>query len=597
MEFPTACIRFVVLGSIISALCPAPAIFAAAFPAGGPLKFGMHEIVLTGRRSAENPFDTRATVRFTPPSGPANAVTVSAFYDGADAWRARVYLSEPGGWTWTSADAGAGSALDGQTGTFVAADSALPGRLLVHPRNPHQWITENGRWFLNLSDTAYFLLCTHDGRGEPVSFEDFTAYVRDAVDRGITSFRCFLAHGPKPFADSPGAGRSQWFDLFADESLTRLRLDHLRETDRRLRWLLDRYPEVCVQLILFPLEGWRRDETFWHAMTPTQKERIMRHLIARYAAFPQLFWLIVNDAHYAPLREPIRLADAEGTGTALEFPHNIAFAREVGAYFQRHDPWQHPLSTGPARATRFFFEEESWATYLHLEDSYDLGAAALARYRTVAKPVFLGEDRYEQDRPDQDPDDMRYFQRRLFWSWLLSGGSANYGGRWWVVHPYAQTGSRPAEAPRRGRAPQVFTPPLTGLDSVRVLHDYFSARHIELSDFEPDATLARDVAGRTGAQAPKLMRRGHDEFILYHPNARSAGKNSRVEAGVTAALSLDLSRCPDRFSVEWFRPGDGIVHDGGVIVGGTTVTLTAPWPGHDAVVRLVGSNAGNRLLR
>ena len=32
-----------------------------------------------------------------------------------------------------------------------------------------------------------------------------------------------------------------------------------------------------------------------------------------YAAFPQIFWLIVNDAHYGP-----------------EYPNNNAFAREVG---------------------------------------------------------------------------------------------------------------------------------------------------------------------------------------------------------------------------------------------------------------------------
>ncbi|MBM3334719.1 DUF4038 domain-containing protein, partial [Candidatus Sumerlaeota bacterium] len=161
-------------------------------------KFGVHEIVLTGNGSVSNPFDMPVTVRFTPPSGAANAKTVWAFYDGENTWRARVYPSETGEWTWFSTcetDAG----LHGKSGTFQCEPSQLRGRLFVHPKNPRQWMTENGRWFLNLNDTAYFWLCTHDAVGKPVSHEDARDYVRDVSDRGITSLRSFLAVGPGGF--------------------------------------------------------------------------------------------------------------------------------------------------------------------------------------------------------------------------------------------------------------------------------------------------------------------------------------------------------------------------------------------------------------
>src|SRR5205823_2948965 len=52
------------------------------------VKFGTHEIALTGNGSFSNPFNTVATVTFTPPSG--NSVTVRGFYDGGNTWRARV---------------------------------------------------------------------------------------------------------------------------------------------------------------------------------------------------------------------------------------------------------------------------------------------------------------------------------------------------------------------------------------------------------------------------------------------------------------------------------------------------------------------------
>ena len=85
--------------------------------------------MLTGDGQVTNPFDTVATVQFTPPSGAANAKTVWAFYDGENTWRARVYLSEIGDWTWSSTcemDAG----LHGKSGKFQCEPSNLRGRLL-----------------------------------------------------------------------------------------------------------------------------------------------------------------------------------------------------------------------------------------------------------------------------------------------------------------------------------------------------------------------------------------------------------------------------------------------------------------------------------
>src|SRR5687767_13787004 len=59
-------------------------------------KYGVHEISLTGNGSVTIPFDTVATVKFTPPSGSTNAKTVNAFYVGGNNWRARVYVPESG---------------------------------------------------------------------------------------------------------------------------------------------------------------------------------------------------------------------------------------------------------------------------------------------------------------------------------------------------------------------------------------------------------------------------------------------------------------------------------------------------------------------
>jgi len=532
------------------------------------VKFGVHEIVLTGDGGVANPFDTVATVTFTPPSGAGNAKTVSAFFDGENIWRARVYVGEPGEWKWSSHGA-TESALAGRSGAFKAVDSTLPGRLLSHPKNSRHWITENGKWFLHLSDTAYFLLCAYDGNGTPVSDDEARRYIADDAARGITSVRCFLSSSCAGFSESPDQWRS-WF--FADATLDRFRLEKLQVADRRLRMLLDAHPGIAVQLILFPLEGYARDGRFWGALTPVQRERLLRNLVARFAAYPQLFWLFVNDAHYGE-----------------KHPNNNALAREVGRYLAQHDPWQHPRSTGHARRLPFYFGAEDWATYVHIEHAHDLGAAQYQPYHAFAKPVFLGEDRYEQDHAERDPLDMRYWQRRLFWSWLLSGGSTNYGGRWWAVHPYSETAGKPTVYHARKAA--VFDQPLTGLDSVRVIRDYFATRALDLAGFSSAPALVRDADGRVAADAPKLMRRGGDEFLVYHPNSTSAARIAQADPARAARLWLDLSAVRGRFEVEWLRPHDGASARGTIVEGGQRIELVSPWMGHDAVVRLVRADA------
>jgi hypothetical protein len=107
----------------------APAVRADNFTTGTAeaARFGVHEIVLTGDESVANPFDTIATVTFMPPSGAKNAKTVHAFYDGANTWRARVYVSEVGTWKWSTrceTDKG----LNDKTGTFAVKDTKFRGR-------------------------------------------------------------------------------------------------------------------------------------------------------------------------------------------------------------------------------------------------------------------------------------------------------------------------------------------------------------------------------------------------------------------------------------------------------------------------------------
>ena len=535
-------------------------------------KFGVHEITLRSSQPHANPFTPLCTVTFTPPSARAaeKTVSVDAFYDGGDTWRARVYLSESGEWRW-SASAPADPQLDGQSGAFSCADSVLRGRLLPRPDCPTHWMTEDGRGFLNLNDTAYHLFRA----AEP----DWQAYLRDDAALGITSVRASSLGGP---AWQLPSGADSWPWQGADTS--RFNLARFQTTDQRLRWMLDELPDLYVQFILLGLIEWGKDSTgeAWFALPTADRLNTLRYMLARWAAFPQIFWLIVNDMHCTP-----------------DFPNNHALVREVGAYVAAHDPWHHLLSVGPRRKMAFPFHphDNPWVSYVHIEEQYDLNAEAMQAYQGWDLPVFLGEDRYEQDRATRDPRHPAYFFRWLFWSWLLAGGSASYGGRWRTLTPYTCTGQVPYATGWGGDDEITYTRGLSGLDSLLPIQRFFSARGLDLGAFQPDDSL---LVNPPAPYPPHMARRAWEEILGYHPNPRPLPleepnpQRLLAPADSPAQFTLDLRQAPHAFSVEWYRPTDGLALPGETLPAGQIVTLTAPWPA-DVVCHLKRHEAARKL--
>lgn len=530
----------------------APADAAKNFTRGGATarQFGVHEIELRGQ-PGDNPFEVTSTVKFTAPSG--SETVVRAFYDGGRTWRARVYVSESGRWRW--------QASTGESGAFRASSPALPGMLRRHRDDPRQWMTDNGKWFLNLSDTSYFLLL-EDHR-------EWRRYVREDVALGITSLRV-TALPDKDFDFDTQKPRKEWAAYCVDPDCISLRLENFRTSDARLEWMLDNYPEMYVQLILFPRGSrYGQDETAWVKFSDGAKRRIMDYMLARFAAYPQLFWLIVNDAHYGP-----------------KFPNNNALASEVGEYFAKHDPWRHLLSTGPVRFMPFPFRGAAWVSYYHLEDAYQLGAGKMELYRSDPVHVFLGEDRYEQDRARFDPKNPTYYYRCMFWSWLLAGGSANYGGRWERTEPYSLTGSKPFTNTYREGSPdrRTYTEGLKGLDSVIHIKKFFADRRLDLVGFQPRDEL---VAGSGGGEPrPKLAQRRGREYLVYDPNAAACGQDAAPDTSRTARFRVDLKGAEGTFHVEWYRPADGSSKAGEPVEGGAAREFIAPWSGCDVILYL-----------
>jgi hypothetical protein len=482
-------------------------------------------------------------------------------------WRARVYVTEPGQWSWQAAPL-PGADFPTSAGQFTALDSNLPGRLLRHPQAGHHWVREDGQPFLHFNDTAYHLFRP----SEPLWRE----YARDALNLGITSLRVASLGGPAWDASGQAPLGEGVTYPWQGQDTSRFNLANFQTSDERLIWLLDHHPDLYIQLIMFGLIEWGQDSTglAWLAIPPEDRQNTLRYLLARWAAFPQIFWLIVNDIH-----------------CSQEFPNNLAFVREVGKWVAEHDPWQHPLSAGPRRRMEFPFHPaaDSWVTYVHIEDHFDLNAAKYSLYAGWGLPVFLGEDRYENDRPNFDPLDPAFFFRCLFITWLLAGGSASYGGRWRALTPYTHTAQVPYNTGWNTDKDITYTQQLHGLDSLPHLRAFFEQRGIELWQFRADNSRVRSPNPADAALPPKLARRAWHEIIIYHPNAAGEERSLHPDPERSACLVVDLTPSPNAYLAEWFRPSTGESLEGGVFLGGAPVELTAPWVGGDVILRLLST--------
>ena len=487
-------------------------------------KFGVHEIALTGDGSVANPFDTPCEVIFISPSG--ISVTVNAFYDGSNIWRARCYVNEIGNWTWKSVST-RDFGLDNKSGSFSALESNLRGKLKKHPGNNKALATDDGKWFLNIADTPYLIFSD--------KYDKWQEFIRDSWNLGITLFRASML----------GALRD-WDSLFENGNRNKLNISNFQTNDTRLKWMLDNYPDLYVEFILFGEcnTGWGGDETLWNSMSTEQHNRILKYIVARYAAFPEIIWEIVNDYKYSE-----------------SHPHNIEMADEIGYYLMNNDPWNHLITSGGIRGDEFYFKQVEWATLFHLETLDALSADHAEDYSSYPVHVFDAEDRYETYK---QPDNPKIYFRRLIWSWTLSGGSAGYGGDWDDIVPYSQTS-------------------FEGLDNIIHIRNFFQDKNIELSDYIPDDNCVSSPA--RGVIRPKVMRDStKSSYIIYHPNASVSGKAADVSTR-TATLTID-NLPTNKYSILWMRADNGKIQQLNFNHEGGDKLLTSPWSGIDVVLYL-----------
>ena len=339
-------------------------------------------------------------------------------------------------------------------------------------------------------------------------------------------------------------------------------LKSFQATDRKLKQLLNDYPELYIQMILVP-DG----STAAGGLTTTHKTyrtQMWETMAARWAAFPTVFWTIAND-----LTDTTPQALMLGKEISCYFADNrdqtTCNALVYPANFTDYNPWRQnrPLSMGHLRNPRDAFaprdarsaRQAPWHNYITAYTDADISAQHMDGTTPVPiiaptpmpatdppaapslrRPARAGAEhggsvRGQYGKPVQTGTptpwqkwvtNPEYFFRRLFWSQLLSGSGATYGAdtTWRALEPYSSATYTVKMARAAGNGK------LEGLEDVQYVPKN-PATHTSTWVCSDRKTRNQTETGSNYAwlelNRAQVAVRGSQEILAYIPNTLGPG--------------------------------------------------------------------------
>lgn len=337
-------------------LCGALSVFAAT--SATVEKWGVFELELKGPEDG-NPFvDVRLSAVFT---NGATTLEVPGFYDGDGVYRVRFMPSAVGEWRYETKSNR--WPLTGKLGSFTATAPSKGNRGPVRVFNTFHFAYADGTPFKQIGTTIYNWLDT------PEEVQERTLQTLAAAP--FNKARMLITQQPNPYQGKfapprwPFAGRPPhaW-------DFTRFNPDFFRHYELRLAQLRDLGIEA--DLILFnPYGKWG-----FETMDAANEERYVRYVVARFAAFRNVWWSLANEFDFLRTKT---MADWD----------------RLGALVQACDPYNHLRSIH--NGSLLYDHNKPWVTHVSMQNGAAVEESGRAElYRDVwRKPVVYDEVKYE----------------------------------------------------------------------------------------------------------------------------------------------------------------------------------------------------------
>ncbi len=348
-------------------------------------RWGLFEVALNGPASG-NPFlDVRLSAQFRFRN---RTVEAEGFYDGGGLYRVRFMPDEIGDWTYTTASNV--PALHGKSGSFTAVAPAAGNHGPVRVRYTSHFGYEDGTPYVPIGTTAY--AWTHQGdRLEEQTLETL---------RSAPFNKMRMCVFPKNYDYNKNEPVYYPFprDASGANDFSRFEPAFFRHLEKRVADL--QALGIEADLILFhPYDRWG-----YASMPAEVNDRYLRHVVARLAAYRNVWWSIANEWDLVKTKN---LGDWD------------RFFRIV----QESDPSQHLRSIHHSAV--MYDHAKPWVTHVSIQGSdLEVSRDYVARFR---KPVIYDECKYEGNIPKRWGNISARELVRRFWLGTVSGVYVGHG--------------------------------------------------------------------------------------------------------------------------------------------------------------------------
>lgn len=502
-------------------------------------RWEMHEFTAKGRSRVANPFRDAALVgEFVSPSGKTNVL--DGFYDGDEAWRLRFAPNEEGEWSYQLRGEGVEIL---QRGKLRCTAPRGHGFIHINPENPYAFAYADGTPFLPMGDTCYGLY--DDSPITPALREE---YLKTRRTQKFNFVRMSVGHSEARAATNTAFWA--WGGTARQPDLDRLNPVFFRGLDELFRDLKVRGMNVELLLLNF----YRRPFTDTNVWTPARERLWLRYVIARYAAFDNVFlWTLANEYETHP----------DGK-YRLDSPGDVDWAKATARFIKANDPYGHLVTTHPVisasrrgesprapfdppwRIGEFFGDDDALDVLSQQTGAHGDGAAwdeklqcwtgdsatlvaSVAADRRYRKPVLNTENGYEYLRGHSTEKKQVHHTdkvRRTAWRIVCAGGYFASGFNGTIGH---------SDVWNRIDAPNhyAFTVKDEGAASqLGALYDFFIV--LPFSRMQPFTGVTGDAVAL--AEPGKV-------YVVYLPHG--------------GATTVDFNRASAPMAARWFNPRSG----------------------------------------
>lgn len=351
-------------------------------------KWGLFEAALAGPSSG-NPFlEVALSATFSQAS---RTVTVPGFYDGDGTYRIRFMPDNEGAWQYRTASNR--PELDGRSGAFDCVAPAAASHGPVHVRGQFHFAHADGTAFFPFGTTCY--AWTH----QPLAMQAET--LATLAQARFNKMR--MGVFPKHYLFNENEPLYPAFEKGADggEDFDRPNPLMFRHFERQVGALRDLGIEADI-IIFHPYDRWG-----YCTMSAEQDYRYLRYLVARLAAYSNVWWSLANEYDFLLDVKPIEQWD--------RYFHII----------EENDPYRHVKSIHNGEEHMNFDHRKPWVDHVCIQN---WNTKFTSKWRQDwGKPIVNDEPEYEGDIIMAWGNLSAQELVHRFWITVTRGGYAGHG--------------------------------------------------------------------------------------------------------------------------------------------------------------------------